>query len=335
MTDKYAAAGVNITAKNSSNRLVGALARSTFNPAVLSEAGFFNGMYEFSGYEQPVLVSSTDSVGTKTKVAISLGVYDTMGIDIVNHCVNDIFTCGARPLFFLDYIGIGKIVPEQVEQLVGGVAKACKAVDCVLIGGETAELSDVYHGADYDLAGFVIGVVEKDKAIAGKAIREGDAVLGLPSSGLHTNGYTLARRIFGDTAEDLNKVYPELGRSIGEVLLVPHRCYYNDLKDVLPLVRGMAHITGGGLYDNVPRVLPEGLAVRFNSTSWEVPAVFTLLQRLGDVPREEMYRDFNMGIGMVVITSQADAAELQRQVPELGTIGEVVRQAGQARVVVD
>ncbi len=335
MTDKYAAAGVDITAKNDSNRRVGALARSTFNPAVLSQAGFFNGMYEFSGYEQPVLVSSTDSVGTKTKVAISLGVYDTVGVDIVNHCVNDIFTCGAKPIFFLDYIGIGKLVPERVEQLVAGVAKACREVDCVLIGGETAELADVYHGDDYDLAGFVIGVVEKDKAISGKDIKEGDAVLGLPSNGLHTNGFTLARTIFGDTTEALGTVYPELRRPVGEVLLLPHRCYYNDLKDALPLIRGMAHITGGGLYDNVPRIIPEGLAVRFYASTWEVPPVFTLMQRLGDVPRDEMYRDFNMGVGMVVVCAPENAAELQRLVPELGTIGEVTRQAGPARVVID
>jgi len=335
VTDKYAAAGVDITAKNRSNRLVGSLARATFDARVISEAGFFNGMYEFSGYDQPLLVSSTDSVGTKTKIAIALGVYDTVGVDIVNHCVNDIFTCGARPLFFLDYIGIGKLVPERVEQLVAGVARACKEVNCVLIGGETAELSDVYHGDDYDLAGFVIGVVEKDRAIAGRDIREGDVVLGLPSSGLHTNGFTLARKIFGDTPEALNKVYPELGRPVGEVLLTPHRCYYNDLKDALRLVRGMAHITGGGLIDNVPRVIPEGLAVRFDASSWDVPPVFTLMQRLGDVPRDEMYRDFNMGIGMVVIARQEDAAGLRRQVPELGTIGEVIRQAGPARVVID
>jgi phosphoribosylformylglycinamidine cyclo-ligase len=335
VTDKYAAAGVDISAKNRSNRLVGSLARATFDPHVISEAGFFNGMYEFSGYERPLLVSSTDSVGTKTKIAISLGVYDTVGEDIVNHCVNDIFTCGARPLFFLDYIGIGRLVPERVEALVGGVAKACKEAGCVLIGGETAELADVYHGDDYDLAGFVIGVVEKEKAIAGKDIREGDAVLGLPSTGLHTNGFTLARKIFGDTPEALGKVYPELGRPVGEVLLTPHRCYYNDLKDVLPLVRGMAHITGGGLVDNVPRVIPEGLAVRFDASAWDVPPVFSLMQRLGDIPREEMYRDFNMGVGMVVVAGQNDAAELKRRVPELIVIGEVVRQSGAARVSID
>jgi phosphoribosylformylglycinamidine cyclo-ligase len=335
VTDKYAAAGVDITAKNRSNRLVGALAQSTFNSRVISEAGFFNGMYELAGFDRPLLVSSTDSVGTKTKVAASLGVYDTVGIDIVNHCVNDIFTCGAKPLFFLDYIGIGRLVPERVEALVAGVTRACQAVDCVLIGGETAELSDVYHGDDYDLAGFIIGAVEKEKAIAGKAIREGDAVLGLPSSGLHTNGYTLARRIFGDTPEALAKVYPELGRPVGEVLLEPHRCYYNDLKDVLPLVRGLAHITGGGLIDNVPRVLPQGLAVRFDASSWPVPPVFTLMQRLGDVPRDEMYRDFNMGIGMVVVCAPENEPALRRRVPELMDIGEVVRQGGPARVVID
>ncbi len=335
MTDAYARAGVDINAKNISNRLIGKVASTTYRPEVLSDAGFFSGMYEFRGYRQPVLVSSTDSVGTKIKLAIALDRYDTVGIDIVNHCVNDIFTCGASPMFFLDYIGIGKLVPERAEAIVGGLAAACREVDCALIGGETAEMADIYTGDDFDLAGFVVGVVEKDEIIAGKGIAAGDAILGLPSSGLHTNGYTLARKVFGDTREALEKRYPELDRPIGEMLLKPHRCYYNELRPLLPLVEGMAHITGGGLIDNVPRILPEGLAARFETAKWPVPPIFPLLERLGGVARDEMYHVFNMGVGMVVVTAPESVSELQAKLPEIMVIGEVVRQVGDERVIID
>jgi phosphoribosylformylglycinamidine cyclo-ligase len=335
MKDAYARAGVDINAKNISNRLLGKVASATYRPEVLSDVGFFNGMYEFRGYRQPVLVSSTDSVGTKIKLAIAMDRYDTVGIDIVNHCVNDIFTCGASPIFYLDYIGIGKLIPERVEAIVGGVAKACREVGCVLIGGETAEMSDIYHGDDFDLAGFVIGVVEKDEIIAGKKIVAGNAVLGLPSNGLHTNGYTLARKVLGDTPEALSKYYEELGTTAGEALLEPHICYYNRLKPLLPFTKGIAHITGGGLIDNVPRILPQGLAARFDSRTWSVPAVFPLIQRLGNVERDEMYHVFNMGVGMVVVCAQEDLQKFTAQIPEAKIIGEVVNQAGKARVVIE
>jgi phosphoribosylformylglycinamidine cyclo-ligase len=335
MTDAYTRAGVDIDAKNISNRLIGKVASTTYRPEVLSDVGFFSGMYEFKGYRQPVLVSSTDSVGTKVKLAIAMGRYDTVGIDIVNHCVNDIFTCGASPIFFLDYIGIGKLVPERAEAIVRGVAAACREVGCVLIGGETAEMGDVYAGDDFDLAGFIVGVVEKDAIIAGKNIKDGDAILGLPSSGLHTNGYTLARRIFGDSRQALARRYPELDRPIGEVLLEPHRCYHNTLKPLLPLVRGLAHITGGGLIDNVPRIIPAGLAARFDTGKWPVPPVFSLMQRLGRVDRAEMYHVFNMGVGMVVVTAPENAGELAKKLPEIMVIGEVVKQAGGDRVIID
>jgi len=334
MTGAYARAGVDIDAKNVSNRLIGRIARSTYRPEVLSEAGFFSGMYEFKGYRQPVLVSSTDSVGTKIKLAIAMGRYDTIGADIVNHCVNDIFTCGASPIFFLDYIGIGKLLPERAEAIVGGLAAACREVGCVLIGGETAEMADIYTGDDFDLAGFIVGVVEKEAIISGKAIAAGDALLGLPSSGLHTNGYSLARKVFGDSHRALEKRYPELDRSIGEVLLEPHRCYYNALKPVLPVVKGMAHITGGGLIDNVPRIIPAGLTARFETGKWPVPPVFPLLQRLGEVERDEMYHVFNMGIGMVVVCAPENVAELKAKVPEIMGIGEVVKTAGDERVII-
>jgi phosphoribosylformylglycinamidine cyclo-ligase len=335
MKDAYARAGVDIDAKNISNRLIGKVVSQTYRPEVLSDAGFFNGMYEFQGYRKPVLVSSTDSVGTKIKLAVVLGIYDTVGIDIVNHCVNDIFTCGASPLFFLDYIGIGKLVPEKTEAIVRGVAKACREVDCVLIGGETAEMADIYSGEDFDLAGFVIGAVEKDEIIAGKGIKAGDIVLGLPSNGLHTNGYSLARKIFGESREALNKHYTELGGTVGEALMKPHICYYNQLKSLLPSIKGMAHITGGGLIDNVPRILPKSLAIHFDSAKWVVPPIFTLIQRLGKVEREEMYHVFNMGIGMVVVCAPENMNKFTQKLPEIVVIGEVRKQGKGARIVID
>jgi phosphoribosylformylglycinamidine cyclo-ligase len=335
MKDAYARAGVDIDAKNISNRLIGKVASQTYRPEVLSDAGFFNGMYELKGYRQPVLVSSTDSVGTKIKLAVAMSVYDTVGIDIVNHCVNDIFTCGASPLFFLDYIGIGKLVPEKTEAIVRGVAKACKEVDCVLIGGETAEMADIYSGEDFDLAGFVIGAVEKDKIIAGKNIKAGDAVMGLPSSGLHTNGYSLARKIFGESRAALQKRYPGLDRPIGEVLMEPHCCYFKPLKPLLPLIKGLAHITGGGFIDNVPRILPEGLTIKFDSKKWPVPPIFTLMQRLGKVERDEMYQVFNMGIGMVIVSAPENVSKLTKKLPEMMVIGEVKKQGKGARIVIE
>lgn len=301
---------------------------------MLSDVGFFSGMFEFKGYKQPVLVSSTDSVGTKIKLAVALGKYDSVGIDIVNHCVNDIFTCGAEPLFFLDYIGIGRLKPERVAAIVGGLAKACRALGCALIGGETAEMSDIYRGDDFDLAGFVIGVVEKDKIIAGKTVTAGDAIIGLPSNGLHTNGYTLARKVFGDTKAALQKKYPELDKPVGEALLEPHLCYYNQLKPLLSSIKGMAHITGGGLIDNVPRILPEGLAAKFDSKKWSIPPIFELIRKMGDVDRDEMYHVFNMGVGMVVICSADNAAKITRALPEAMLIGEIIKHK-ESRVIID
>ncbi len=308
-------------------------ARVTHRPEVLSGFGFFGGLFEFKGYKQPVLVSSVDGVGTKLKIAGALAKHDTIGIDLVNHCVNDILTCGAEPLFFLDYIAMGKLVPEQVEAIAQGLAQACREVGCALVGGETAEMPGLYAGEDYDLVGFIIGVVKRDKIIMGKTIVAGDTIIGLPSSGLHTNGYSLVRRIFG--VDQLEKYYPELGRTLGEELLEPHRCYYNQLKPLLPLVKGMAHITGGGLIGNVPRILPQGLTARFHSQAWTIPPIFQLIQQRGNVARDEMYRVFNMGIGMVLICSPDVVAQLRRQLPEAKVIGEVVKQVGKGRVVID
>jgi phosphoribosylformylglycinamidine cyclo-ligase len=336
MKDAYARAGVDISAKDKAVARISQLVKSTLRPEVLSGVGFFGGMYEFKGYKNPVLISSIDQVGTKTKLANALNKHDTVGIDIVSHCVNDIFTCGAEPIFFLDYIGLGKMIPEKVASIVGGLTRACKDVGCALIGGETGEMAGLYATPDdYDLVGFIIGVVEKDRIIRGQSISAGDAVLGLPSNGLHTNGYSLARKIFGETREALNKHYDELGRTVGEALLEPHICYYNRLKPLLPHIKGMAHITGGGLVDNVPRTLPDGLAARFDSKKWDVPPIFTLLQRLGNVERDEMYHVFNMGVGMVVICDPDDVSKFTAEIPEMKIIGEVAEAAGDKGVVID
>jgi len=335
MKETYAAAGVDIDLKSKVIAKISRYARATLRPEVLSGVGFFGGLFEMKGYKNPVIVSSVDGVGTKLKIASAMNRFDTVGIDIVNHCVNDIFTCGAEPIFFLDYIAIGKVVPDKLEAIGKGLAAACKEVGCALIGGETAEMPGIYHGDDFDLVGFVVGVVEKDKIMMGDSIVAGDAILGLPSTGLHTNGYSLARKIFGETATALNKRYAGLGRTVGEALMETHRCYYNQLKPLLKNIKGLAHITGGGLVGNVPRSLPKGLAARFDSSEWTVPPIFSLLQKKGGVETAEMYRVFNMGIGMAVIGAPENVKKMTRALPEAKVVGEVVKQRGEARVIID
>jgi phosphoribosylformylglycinamidine cyclo-ligase len=333
MSEAYTRAGVNIETAARTKKLIAKLARATFGPQVLSGVGFFGGLFEFQGYQQPVLVSSVDGVGTKLKIASALAKHDTIGVDLVNHCVNDILTCGAAPLFFLDYIAMGRLVPERIEAIAQGLARACGEAGCALIGGETAEMPGLYAGEDYDLVGFIVGVVEKENIIQGKLIAPGDSIIGLASSGLHTNGYSLVRKVFGETGEALSGYYPELGRTLGEALLEPHHSYCRELKPLLPLVKGLAHITGGGLIDNVPRILPQGLTARFDSRSWAVPPLFRLIQERGSISRLEMYRVFNMGIGMVVVCSPDNVSELTQALPEAKIIGEVVKQQGGAGVV--
>jgi len=292
-------------------------------------------MFEFSGYQQQVLVSSVDGVGTKLKIAVALNKHSTVGIDIVNHCVNDLSTTGASPLFFLDYLAMRKLIPETIEAIVEGLAVACRNVNCTLIGGETAEMPGLYTGNDYDLVGFIIGAVEKDKIIIVTDIKKGDVILGLSSSGLHTNGYSLARKVFGDDKASLEIYYPELQKTVGEVLLEPHRCYYNLLKPVLPMIKGLAHITGGGLIGNVPRVLPPGLMAKFDSNSWMIPPIFNLIQSKGNIPLSEMFHVFNMGIGMAIICAEDNLSKLLSIIPEAKIIGKVVEQIGTARVMID
>ncbi|MBI4180421.1 MAG: phosphoribosylformylglycinamidine cyclo-ligase [Chloroflexi bacterium] len=334
MNESYAQAGVNIALADKIKKLIGEQARSTFRPEVLSGVGFFGGLFEFKGYQKPVLVSSVDGVGTKLKIACILDKHNTIGIDIVNHCVNDILTCGAEPLFFLDYIAMGKLVPKQVGAIVEGLAQACRQAGCALIGGETAEMPGLYTGEDYDLVGFIIGVVEKENIIMGKTIAVDDIIIGLPSSGLHTNGYSLVRKIFGESKEALDTNYPELGRTLGEELLEPHHAYYHQLKPLLPLIKGLAHITGGGLIGNVPRILPEGMTAQFHRGTWTILPIFQLIQQRGKVIQEEMYHVFNMGIGMVLVCSPDNTDQITKALPEAKIIGKVVKQKGEARVII-
>lgn len=329
----YAAAGVDIDAADRAKALIKEHAKIARRPEVLGDIGFFGGMFEFKGYRNPVLVASADGVGTKLKIAAALARHDTVGIDLVNHCVNDILTCGAEPLFFLDYIGTGKLVPEQAADVVKGLAEACRDAGCALIGGETAEMPGLYAAGDYDLVGFIVGVVEKDRIMDGRSIAPGDAIIGLPSTGLHTNGYSLVRKIFGTELAVLNAFHPELGATLGEALLRPHRCYLKEIKPLLPRINGLAHITGGGLLNNIPRLFRSPIAAHIRKGSWEIPPIFKMIQRQGQIDEREMYRVFNMGIGMAVFCSAAAAEGLLAALPGARIIGEVI--PGKRNVIID
>ena len=335
----YREAGVDIPAADAAKARIKALARGTFNPAVLSEIGSFGAMFraDLARYREPVLVASTDGVGTKVQVAVAAGVHDTVGYDLVAHCVNDILVQGATPLFFLDYIALGRMDPDRVEQIVRGLARACAEFGCPLIGGETAEMPGTYAPGDYDLAGFIVGVVDRGKAITGESVREGDAILGLPSAGLHTNGYSLARKVLFETMGlSVHGRVPELGGTVGEALLAPHVCYLPALEPLVEggRIRALAHITGGGFEGNIPRVLPDGLQARIRRGSWEVPALFRLIQAGGRVSDAEMFRTFNMGIGMAVVVAPDHLHDVEHSLERRGfksfLIGSVARGAGVA-----
>jgi phosphoribosylformylglycinamidine cyclo-ligase len=330
----YSDAGVDIDAATRATDRIKELARRTFNERTLSEIGSFGGMFDgaFPKLKQPVLVASADGVGTKLKIAFATGVHNTVGRDLVNHCVNDILVQGARPLFFLDYIATGKLSPEVVAGIVEGVTNGCRENGCVLLGGETAEMPGFYQEGEYDIAGFIVGVVDREKIIDGKTIVPGDVLLALPSAGLHTNGYSLARKLFFEVAGyEPHTQVPKLGMTAGEALLLSHLSYLHALDGLLDrgLIKGLAHITGGGLTDNIPRILPEGTAVKINKDSWSVPPLFELLRRLGNVSDSEMYRTFNMGIGMVIVCSRDDARAIANHLEAHGEkfyeIGNVVK----------
>jgi len=329
----YASAGVDISVADRLKQTLGQQVRATYRPEVMG-SGFFGGMFQLGQYDEPVLVSSVDGVGTKLKIASFLNKHHTVGADIVNHCVNDIFCCGAEPLFFLDYIAMGKLKPQQVEAIVSGMVRACKEVNCSLIGGETAEMPGMYSDQDYDLVGFIVGVVERKNIIDGSNIVPGDVILGLPSSGLHTNGYSLVRKVFNVDANPscLNEFYSELGKTLGEELLQVHRCYYPQLRPVLPLIKGLAHITGGGFEGNIPRVLPHGLGARVKKGSWDVPPIFRLIQENGDIEDTEMYRVFNMGMGMTIVCSPQQVEGIASILPQARAIGEVTEAGDDERV---
>ena len=331
-SEAYAAAGVNIEAGYEGVKLMKKHVARTMIPGVVSDIGGFGGLFmpDMTGMAQPVLVSGTDGVGTKQRIAQLMGKHDTVGIDCVAMCVNDIICCGAKPLFFLDYIAIGRNVPEKVAELVAGVAEGCVQSGCALIGGETAEHPGTMAAEDYDLAGFAVGIVDREKIIDRSRVWAGDVVLGLPSSGLHSNGYSLVRKVFDVERADLGAWYDELGCTLGEELLRPTRVYVKPVLAAMEAaeIHGVSHITGGGFYENVPRCIPDGLCARIEKNALEVPPVFGLLQRMGRIPERDMFNTYNMGTGMILVAAkeQADAAiaALVANGQRAAVIGEIV-----------
>jgi len=322
----YRDAGVDITAMDAVKRRIAGIARSTYSPQVLSEVGLFGSLCRIPKLRDPVLVASCDGVGTKLVVARLCGRYDTVGIDIVNHSVNDILTLGARPLFFLDYIAHSRLAPDALLAIVRGLGNACRDNGCSLVGGETAMMPDIYRPRDFDLAGFIVGTVERRRIVDAKRVSPGDAVIGIPSTGLHTNGYSLARRVlFNRAGLKVSSRVKGLTRPLGEELLKPHRSYLKAVYPLLSRVHALAHITGGGFYDNIARLLPAEVSVAIHKSSWRPLPIFRLIQRLGDVPDEEMYRTFNMGVGMVLLVAPSQSDRILGSIPGSRVIGKVVR----------
>ncbi|MGE0228666.1 MAG: phosphoribosylformylglycinamidine cyclo-ligase [Dehalococcoidia bacterium] len=330
----YAGSGVDIDAAEATVLRYRDIARRATRPEVMGGVGPFAGLFKLGAYRDPVIVSSADGVGTKLRIAIAAGRYDTVGQDLVNHCVNDILTSGAEPLFFLDYLATADLPQEQRVEVVAGMGRACEENHVALIGGETADMPDMYEAGDFDVAGFIVGVVERDAVIDGSGIEAGDVLLALPSTGLHTNGYSLVREAFGigkglGAGHDralLEQHHEELGATLGDALLAVHRSYLEVLRPVLPKLHGIAHITGGGIPGNLPRIFPDHLGARVDAASWLVPPLFELIQRAGNVAPAEMFRTFNMGVGIILAVSPADAAEVQSALGGAWRIGEVVEQ---------
>jgi phosphoribosylformylglycinamidine cyclo-ligase len=334
----YAASGVDIDRSDDVKHRIRSVVESTFTAGARGAFGGFGGMFRIpADFQRPVLVSSADGVGTKLRVAIEADRHDTVGHDLVNHCVNDILVQGAVPLFFLDYFAAGRLVPEVVEAVVRGIAAGCRENGCSLVGGETAEMPGIYTPPDYDLAGFIVGAVEEDSILGADRVEEGDVIVGLASSGLHTNGYSLARHIVAERMRlGVNDPFPGEGATVGDTLLRIHRSYLPVLRPILGKIHGMAHITGGGLPGNVNRVLPDTLDATIDGSSWPVPNLFLQLERAGQVSRAEMYRTFNMGVGMVVITDEAGAAAVEASARSANVdawrLGRTVRGTGQVRI---
>ncbi len=328
----YRAAGVDLDAAGRLKEAVKRAASITLGDRVIGRPGFFAGVYEPSPGADTLLVGSADGVGTKLGVARSAGRWRGVGVDLVNHCVNDILTTGAEPLFFLDYLGLGHAEREDVAEIAQGMAEACREAGCVLLGGETAIMPGLYRGDDLDLVGFIVGSVARDALLGGEAATPGDVLIGVPSSGPHTNGYSLIRRVFDIDAHPEvlaeDEWVPDLGCSLGEALLAPHRSYLALLRPVLRLIRGMAHITGGGLIENLPRSLPEGVAAEIDLDSWDVPPLFRLIQERGGVGPDEMFRVFNMGVGMILIVAPERAGRVLELVPDAWAAGRVVPDDG-------
>ena len=330
----YTSSGVDIAAADAAKELMKEAVRATHGPEVLAGMGAFAGVFNLGSFRQmrqPALVASTDGVGTKTLLAAQAGCFATIGYDLVNHSVNDLLTQGARPLFFMDYLAMGKLDPMIAATIVQSVAAACQEAGCALLGGETAEMPDVYLPGAFDLAGTIVGIIERDEVIgSGQDIATGDILLGLPSSGLHTNGYSLARRVLAPYA--LATIFPELGEPLVDALLRPHRCYLREIQALREhwdiTIKGLAHITGGGFEGNISRILPTGLQAVIETGAWNVPPIFELLGRLGQVPRQEMYRTLNMGVGMVLVVSPEVAVHARRVLPELLTVGHITEGEG-------
>lgn len=310
-SESYKEAGVDVTAGYESVRLMKEHVARTNTPGCISGIGGFGGLFapDLTGISDPVLVSGTDGVGTKLKLAMLLDKHDTIGIDAVAMCVNDIICCGAKPLFFLDYIAIGKVVPEKVAEIVKGVADGCVMAGCALVGGETAEHPGMMAEDEYDIAGYSTGIVDRSKILDPSTVKAGDAIVGIASSGVHSNGFSLVRKVFNVNEQNLKTFYPELGTSLGEALLAPTRIYVKPVLDVISKVnvKSISHITGGGFYENIPRALPDGIAARISKDSYKVPAIFGLLQKTGSISEHDMYNTFNMGIGMMLVVDKSDA----------------------------
>jgi len=338
----YRDSGVDIGRANEATERIKELARSTFNESVVSEIGGFAGLYrpDLKSVQTPLLVSSADGVGTKLKIAFLTGIHNTVGIDLVAHCTNDILVQRAVPLFFLDYIGVGKLEPEVIEQIVEGLVKGCSESKCALLGGETAEMPDFYQAGEYDLAGFIVGLTDELKLREAGPVQEGDVLIGLPSSGLHTNGYSLVRRLlFEEENLKVDTRVDELGKTIGEELLVPHRNYFPIIKELLLTddLSALAHITGGGITENLARVLPDDLDAQIKRGTWEIPPIFSLIRDRGRVESSEMYRTFNMGVGMILVAAAARAERvkdfLSARDERFRLIGEITTGTGKVRYV--